>query len=68
MFLILPMYWNVFIVKNFPLLHVYMSYLLYLNSGKLTIVVTYIQFDSNIRVLYVFKGLLKKYGPKYAEW
>jgi hypothetical protein len=32
------------------------------------LVVTYAQLDSNIRVLYVFFVIFKKYGPKYAEW
>jgi hypothetical protein len=31
------------------------------SKSKQCIVVTYFQFDSNIRVLYVFFGLLKKY-------
>jgi hypothetical protein len=31
------------------------------DHGLLCIVVTYSQFDSNIRILYVFLGFLKKY-------
>jgi hypothetical protein len=40
----------------------------FMEKQCVSIVVTYAQFDSNIRVLYVFLGFLKKYGPKYAEW
>jgi hypothetical protein len=34
----------------------------------LNLVVTYAQLDSNIRVLYIFFVIFKKYGPKYAKW